>query len=94
LRHSPVLLLLTVIGLMWLFLLPVYATFVPPYWIGLAAWFLSAASFVPTLRRFGLSPGWAPLLPAMAAFCIAATIGSAAAYHAGLGSVWKGRAYS
>jgi hypothetical protein len=55
---------------------------------------LISVSFVPSLKRFGLSPWWAPLLPAMAAFYIAATVGSAVAHHSGRGSVWKGRAYS
>lgn len=94
LRYSPVLLVLTVIGMAWLFLLPVYATFEIPYWIGVATWALMSASLVPTLRRFALSPWWAALLPVMAAFYIAATIGSAVAYHTGRGSIWKGRAYS
>ena len=94
LRNSPMLLVLTMLGMVWLFLLPVYATFEHPHWIGFAAWILMAVSFVPSLQRFGLSPWWAPLLPAMAAFYIAATIGSAVAYHTGRGSVWKGRAYS
>lgn len=93
LRHSPVLLVLTIIGMAWLFLLPVYATLLHPHWVGLAAWILMAVSFVPALRRFGLSAWWAPLLPAIAAFYMAATIGSALAYHTGRGTVWKGRAY-
>src|SRR4029077_7652037 len=83
LRYSAALLGLTVIGLAWLFLLPVYATFEHPHWIGLAAWIFLGVSFVPNLQGFGLSPWWAPLLPAMAAFYIAATIGSAVAYHTG-----------
>jgi hopene-associated glycosyltransferase HpnB len=93
LRHSPALLVLTIIGMAWLFLLPVYATLWRPHWIGLAAWMLMAVSFVPTLRRFNLAPWWALLLPAIAAFYMAATIGSGTAYHAGRGTVWKGRAY-
>jgi hypothetical protein len=94
LRHSPALLVLTIIGMAWLFLLPVYATLWHPHLVGLAAWILMAASFVPTLRRFNLAPWWAPLLPAIAVFYMAATIGSALAYHAGRGAVWKGRAYA
>jgi hopene-associated glycosyltransferase HpnB len=94
LRYSPTLLVLTVIGMAWLFLLPVYATFHDPHWIGLAAWILMAVTFIPALRRFGLSPWWSASLPAISAFYLAATIGSAAAYHTGRGSVWKGRAYS
>jgi hopene-associated glycosyltransferase HpnB len=94
LRYSPVLLVLTVLGMAWLFLLPVYATFEQPHLIGAAAWILLAVSFAPSLQRFGLSSWWAPLLPAIAAFYIAATIGAAVAHHSGRGSTWKGRAYS
>jgi len=36
---------------------------------------------------------WAPLLPAVAAFYLAATIGSALNHHFGHGVAWKGRAY-
>jgi hopene-associated glycosyltransferase HpnB len=93
LRHSPALLALTIIAMAWLFLLAVYATLWHAHWIGLAAWILMAVSFVPTLQRFNLAPWWAPLLPAIAAFYMAATIGSALAYHTGRGAVWKGRVY-
>jgi hopene-associated glycosyltransferase HpnB len=93
LRHSPAFLALTIIGMAWLFLLPVSATLLHPHWIGLAAWILMAVSFMPTLRRFNLASWWAPLLPATAAFYMAATIGSAISYHTGRGAVWKGRTY-
>ena len=53
-----------------------------------------AATFVPTLRRFRLSPLRAALLPAMAAFYMAATLGSALDHHRGRGVVWKRRAYA
>ncbi|NVN13790.1 glycosyl transferase, partial [Nguyenibacter vanlangensis] len=54
----------------------------------------SMASFVPTLRRFGLPAAWALLLPAIASFYSAATIGSAIDHHRGRGVVWKSRAYT
>jgi hopene-associated glycosyltransferase HpnB len=94
LRFSPALLVLTVLGLLLVFLLPPYATLVQFHWIGLAAWVLMAATFVPTLRRFRLSTWWAPLLPAIAAFYIAATIAAAIDHHRGRGVVWKSRAYT
>jgi hypothetical protein len=53
-----------------------------------------AGSFLPTLTRFRVSPLWAPLLPVIVAFYMAATIGSAIDYHRGHGVVWKGRAYT
>ena len=52
------------------------------------------ATFLPTLRRFGLSQAWAPLLPLIAVFYMAATLGSALDHHRGRGVVWKNRAYT
>jgi hypothetical protein len=52
-----------------------------------------AWSYLPTLRRFRLSPLWAPFLPLVALFYTAATIGSALNHHFGRGVVWKSRAY-
>jgi hypothetical protein len=46
------------------------------------------------LGRFGRSPLWAPFLPLVAAFYMAATIGSAANHYLGRGVAWKGRAYA
>jgi hopene-associated glycosyltransferase HpnB len=61
--------------------------------LGAAAWAGMAWSYLPTLRRFRLSPLWAPFLPLVAAFYTAATIGSALNHHFGRGVVWKSRAY-
>jgi hypothetical protein len=97
LRHSPLLLAGTTLGLALIFLAgPAAALFAngPARPIGFAAWALMAASFVPTLRRFRLSWLWAPLLPAIAAFYMAATIGSAIDHHRGRGVVWKNRSYT
>lgn len=97
LRYSPALLAGTVAGmaLVW---------GVPPAlalrgrgvarWCGATAWALSAGSFIPTLRRFGLSPARAVLLPGVAAFYTAATIGSAVDHYSGRGVRWKNRAYT
>lgn len=96
LRFSPLLLLGTVLGmgLVWIApLLTLLSGHGPARWIGGAAWLLSTASFLPTLRRFRLSPGWALLLPGIALFYTLATIGSAIDHHRGRGVVWKRRAY-
>ena len=61
--------------------------------LGAAAWAGMAWSYLPTLRRFRLSALWAPLLPLVALFYTAATIGSALNHHFGRGVVWKSRAY-
>ena len=93
LRYSPLLLAGTVLGLALLFVVPPVATFTG-HWLGLAAWVVMAATFVPTLRRFRLSPLRAPLLPLAGLFYTAATIGSALDHHRGRGVVWKNRAYT
>ncbi len=97
LRFSPALLGATTLamGLVWL---------VPPAALvfgrrpatramGGAAFTLATASYVPTLTRFGLNPARALLLPPIALFYMAATIGSALDHHRGRGVVWKNRAY-
>lgn len=93
LHRSPLLLGLTVVGMGWLFLVPPIATF-EGSWLGLAGWVVMAASFWPSLARFGLSPAWAPLLPLIAGFYSAASVGAGMQHHFGRGVVWKRRAYS
>ncbi len=63
------------------------------FWLGLAAWLMLTASYLPTLRRFGRSFLWALLLPLVGLFYMAATVGSAANHYLGRGVAWKGRAY-
>jgi hopene-associated glycosyltransferase HpnB len=97
LRCSPLLLVATTLGLALLFLVPSAAAVagtLPARIPGLLAWVLMAASLLPTLRRYHRSPLWAPLLPAIALFYMAATIGSAIDHHRGRGVVWKRRAYT
>ena len=97
LRHSPGLLLLTTLGLALVFIVPPGAVLfggAAARLCGGAAWAIMAATFIPTLRRYGLSLVWAPALPAIAAFYGAATIGSAVDHHRGRGVVWKSRAYA
>ena len=61
--------------------------------LGLLTWIAFSAAYLPTLGRFRRSLLWAPFLPVVALFYMAATIGSAVNYHRGMGVVWKGRAY-
>jgi hopene-associated glycosyltransferase HpnB len=96
LRHSPLLLAATTAGMALTWLVPPAAALFghgTTFWCGLAAWILLAGSYVPTLRRFRRSVLWAPLLPLVAAFYMAATIGSAVNHHLGRGVAWKGRDY-
>ena len=62
-------------------------------WLGWLVWGAMTAAYQPTLHRFHRSVLWAPCLPAIAAFYLAATIASAVNHHAGRGVAWKGRAY-
>jgi len=62
-----------------------------PVTLGLFAWSLMAVAYTPTLRFYGLSIFWAPLLPLVALFYLGATIHSAVNYWKGVGGIWKGR---
>ncbi len=96
LRHSPPVLAGTVAGLALVWLVPpALALFGhgAARWMGALAWAGSAASFLPTLRRFRQSPAWALALPGIACFYMAATLGSAWDHHRGRGVTWKRRAY-
>lgn len=59
--------------------------------LGAAAWLAMSLAYLPILR-FYRCPIWlAPLLPLIALFYTAATIGSAIAFWRGRGGRWKGR---
>lgn len=98
LRYSPAALAGTVVGLAWLYLLPVAATAAglaaQNTWLaaaGLAAWTLMSISYLPVLRLYRLSLLRAPSLPLIAALYAAMTVSSGWRYHAGRGAPWKGR---
>ena len=96
LRFSLFLLLATMLAMVLTWLIPPVAALFAgglARWLGIAAWIMLGASYLPTLRRYGCSRLWAPLLPLVAAFYLAATIGSAVNHYRGRGVAWKGRAY-
>ncbi len=96
LRYSWALLALTVIGMGVTFIVPPVAVFFGHGFallFGLLTWIAMAASFCPTLRRFGEPLGWALALPAIAGFYLAATVGSAVNHLIGRGVTWKDRSY-
>jgi hopene-associated glycosyltransferase HpnB len=96
LRHSPLLLLLTIAGLTIVWLAPVWELMFGGGWrfgCALGACLLATASYIPTLRRYRCSPLWALSLPLIAVFYMAATIASALNYWRGKGATWKNRAY-
>lgn len=97
LRYSPIILLCTVIGMGLVWLAPVYFALFGRGRVrvmGGASLFLAVISFLPTLSRFRLSPLRALALPVVAAFYMAATIGSAVDHHRGRGVQWKSRFYT
>jgi hopene-associated glycosyltransferase HpnB len=105
LRHSPLLLAGTIVGLLWLYLLPPAATVTglavaaaggggAAAWCagaGLAGWALMTVSFAPMLRLYRLSLLRAPTLPLIATLYAAMTFDSARRHYAGRGGEWKGR---
>jgi hopene-associated glycosyltransferase HpnB len=96
LRYSAAMLVLTVIGLTLVWLVPVWLAVFGQGWqrgCGLGACALAAASYWPTLRRYGRSPAGALVLPLIALFYIAATMGSALDHWRGAGARWKNRSY-
>jgi len=96
LRFSPLLLVATTVCMAVVWLVPPLAALScdgTAQLIGMIAWAMAALSYLPTLARFGRSPLWAPALPLIALFYMAATLGSGWNHHFGQGVAWKGRAY-
>jgi hopene-associated glycosyltransferase HpnB len=96
LRHSAVLLLLTLLGLTLVWWVPIAAAVLGhgvPRACGLGAFALGAASFLPTLKRYQRSPAWSLALPLIALFYMAATCASALQFWRGRGARWKNRDY-
>ncbi len=95
LGYSAPLLIGTLVGMLLTYVMPVVFTFSGQtlVWrLSLTAWALMAFTYLPTVRFYGLSPLWAPLLPVAAVFYSYATWLSAVRYWLGRGGQWKGRA--
>jgi hopene-associated glycosyltransferase HpnB len=101
LRHSPLLLVGTVLGMALLYLAPPLLLAGYPLHgsaaAGIAgglAWALLAFSYLPTLAYYG-QPVWlAPLLPVAGLLYTAMTVDSARVYAKAGGNRWKGRDYA
>ena len=96
LRYSLLRLAACVAGLALTFLAaPLLALFASgiAQMLGLAVWVAIAASFVPTLRFYGLSPLWAPALPGIALIYLIYTLDSAWRHYRRRGGQWKGRVH-
>jgi hopene-associated glycosyltransferase HpnB len=96
LRHSPLLLVGTVISMAILYVLPPLLFLLAPspnaLGLGLLTWLLMTALYLPMVRFYGLGRAWALTLPMAALVYGAATIDSARLYRQGKGGQWKGRA--
>ncbi len=97
LRYSPLRLAGTIAGMALTFLAPpllaLFASGVPQY-LALAVWLAMAASFVPILRFYRLSPLWGLALPAIATLYLLYTLDSAYRHLRRRGGQWKGRVHA
>jgi hypothetical protein len=95
LRESPLLLAATVLGMgVVYFAPPLLASLAggAAQLLGLAAWAMMAAAYQPTLRFYGRSWFWGPVLPGIALAYLLFTLDSARQHWRGQGGMWKGRA--
>ncbi len=98
LRHSPLLLCGTLLGMALVYLAaPAVAVTYPwhgavvPAALGLLVWATMAGAFLPTLRLYRQPPAFAVLLPLAGLLYAAMTLESAVAHWRGRGGAWKGR---
>jgi hypothetical protein len=96
LRYSGVLLAGTTAIMLTVFWLPVGGLFFPAASAKITSACALAAlilSYLPTLKFYGRSRGWALVLPLVATLYLAMTWSSAIRFWVGAGSLWKGRFY-
>jgi hopene-associated glycosyltransferase HpnB len=60
---------------------------------GSIAWLMMAVAYGPTLRLYGLGPGWAFALPTAGVLYTLMTLDAARRHWQGRGGAWKGRHY-
>ncbi|WP_407563474.1 glycosyltransferase [Streptomyces sp. 184] len=101
LRHSPLLLAATVVGLALVYLVPPLALAAGLVGgsagaavAGTLAWAVMAGTYLPVLRYYGQPPWTAALLPFTAGLYLLMTVDSAVRHHRGKGAAWKGRTYA
>ncbi|MZD10733.1 glycosyltransferase [Streptomyces sp. SID5785] len=101
LRHNPLVLLGTVLGLALVYLVPPLAVPVGAAGgsaatavLGALAWAVMAGTFVPMCRYYGQAAWWALLLPFTAFLYLLMTVDSAVQHYRGRGAAWKGRTYA
>lgn len=94
LKHSSLLLLGTIVGMVITFLAPLLLLLTgsrPAIFMGAAAWAAMTGTYLNMVRYYRLNPAWALALPLAALFYLGATIHSAIKYWNGSGGEWKGR---
>jgi hopene-associated glycosyltransferase HpnB len=107
LNYSPALLAATIVGLLFLYVLPPAGAVIGLAALlsggaaagpaalaasaGLAGWALMSLSYLPMLRLYRLSPLRAPSLPLIALLYAGMTADSARRHHTGRGAQWRGR---
>jgi len=96
LRLNPLIVAGCVLGLGFVFLVPlaaIAAGSAPARLLGLVAYAAMVQTYLPMVRWLGCAPGWALALPLSATLYAAMTVSSAWRHHRGAGAAWKGRAY-
>ena len=94
LKHSSLLLLCTIAGMVITYLAPpllLLSRSRLPIFMGAAAWAAMTITYSTIVRYYRLNPAWALTLPLAALFYLGATMHSAVKYWRGSGGDWKGR---
>jgi hopene-associated glycosyltransferase HpnB len=94
LKHSSLLLLGTIVGMVITYLAPPLLLLThsdPAIFMGAAAWAAMTITYSTIVRYYRLNPAWALTLPLAALFYLGATMHSAVKYWNGSGGAWKGR---
>lgn len=98
LRHSPLILVGTILGLTLIYLLPPLVTLTWPLHenataggLAVFAWLIMVYTFQPTLRLYALAPTYGVVLPVAALLYLGMTVDSAWRHWLKIGGQWKGR---
>jgi hopene-associated glycosyltransferase HpnB len=94
LKHSSLLLLCTIAGMVITYLAPPLLLLTRSrltIFLGAAAWAAMTITYSTMVRYYRLNPAWALTLPLAALFFLGATMHSAVKYWNGSGGDWKGR---
>jgi len=100
LRYNPLILLVTLLGMVFVYLTAPVAILLGLVWVnwplillGTITWMLMAIAYGPTLKLYGRSLVWSFSLPLIAFLYSLMTLDSAWQHWRGQGGRWKGRVY-